>query len=111
MHVRFEMKTRLLLVSAIVAMAVALPVHAQPAPPGCHTALDGKVSCPPLGGELVVTLSGEAVCGKGRCVRDLFGKVTCSAQPGGSITQDATGRVTCTGGCEEASAANCQRLQ
>lgn len=105
------MKSRLLLVSAIVAMAVALPVHAQPAPPGCHTALDGKVSCPPLGGELVVTLSGEAVCGKGRCVRDLFGKVTCSAQPGGSITQDATGRVTCTGGCEEASAAYCQRLQ
>ncbi len=108
------MKSRLLVVWASFAVALAWPAHAplaQPLPPGCHVSLEGKASCPPFGGELLVTLSGEAVCGKGRCVRDLFGKVTCSAQPGGSITQDATGRVMCTGGCEEASAAYCQRLQ
>ena len=106
------MTLRSLLVS--IAFAIASPAHAQlapPAPPGCFTSLDGKVSCPPFGGELVVTLNGQAVCGKGRCVRDPFGKVTCSAQPGGSISQDAMGRVACTGGCEEASAEYCQRLQ
>ena len=110
----YAIKSCLLLASATLAAALALPAHAQPGAPvpaGCHMALDGKVSCPPFGGELLVTLSGEAVCGKGRCVRDLFGKITCSTQPGGSITQDASGRVMCTGSCEEASAANCQRLQ
>lgn len=95
-------------------MATAMPLDAQVipvVPPGCHMSLDGKVSCPPFGGELLVTLSGEVVCGKGRCVRDPFGKITCSTQPGGSITQDASGRVMCTGSCEPATAANCQRLQ
>jgi len=108
------MTLRSLLVSIAFAMAIASPAHAQPAPPapaGCYTDMDGKVSCPPFGGELFVTLSGQAVCGKGRCVKDLFGKVTCSAQQGGSISQDAMGRVACTGGCEEASAAYCQRLR
>jgi hypothetical protein len=108
------MKRFPLLTSIVLALMFAGPAHSQqmqPVPPSCYLSLDGKVSCPPFGGELHVTLSGEAVCGKGRCVRDPFGKITCSAQQGGSITQDAMGRVTCIGGCEEATAGNCQRLQ
>ncbi len=64
-----------------------------------------------MGGEVYVTLSGKAVCGKGRCVRDLYGKVTCSTQPAGQVRQDVNGKVTCVGSCEEASPANCQQLQ
>ena len=108
------MKSCSLLVSATFAMMVTSPVHAQPAAPvpaGCYAHLDGKVSCPPLGGELHVTLQGQAVCGKGRCIRDPFGKITCSAEPGGQITQDVGGQIRCSGGCEGASAANCQRLR
>ena len=96
--------------ACIVAIALASSCYAQAVPQGCFGQLDGKVFCPPFGGDLQVTLSGEAVCGKGRCVRDLFGKVTCSSQQGGSISRDAMGQVACTGGCEEASQANCQRL-
>ena len=58
-----------------------------------------------------MNLSGQAVCGKGHCVRDLFGKVTCSSQPGGQVTQDVNGKIMCVGGCEEASASNCQQLK
>jgi hypothetical protein len=103
-----------LLVMAALAMIVAAPIQAQqlgPAPDGCYKDLSGKISCPPMGGEVYVNLSGEAVCGKGRCVRDLFGKVSCSTQPGGQVNMDVNGKIMCAGGCEEASAANCQQLR
>ena len=107
------MKFISLIVAATFTITVTEQVHAQqiaPAPTGCFKDLSGNISCPPLGGELYVTLSGQAVCGKGRCVRDPFGKITCSLQPGGSIIRDMNGQITCVGGCEEASAGNCQRL-
>lgn len=107
------MKLQMLLLAAF-ALTARLPAQAQnlaPAPPGCAKQLNGEVYCPPQGGDIVVTMSGQAVCGKGRCVRDAYGKTTCSVQPGGQITQDASGRISCVGGCEEASTKNCQRLQ
>ena len=103
-----------LLVMATFAMTVASQIQAQqlgPAPDGCYKDLSGKISCPPRGGEIHVNLSGQAVWGTGRCVRDLFGKVTCSTQPAGQVIQDVNGKIMCPGGCEEASAANCQQLQ
>lgn len=109
------MKFMLLIAAASFTMTGASTVHAQqmaPALAGCFKELSGKVSCPPLGGELYVTLSGQAVCGKGRCVRDAYGKkITCSSQPGGQVIQDMNGQITCSGSCEEASAANCQQLR
>jgi len=109
------MKRSWMLVAALFATFAASQLHSQqiaPAPPGCHKDMSGKVSCPPLGGEIYVTLSGEAVCGKGRCIRDSFGTITCSSQPGGQITQDLnSNQMRCTGSCEKASAAICQRLQ
>jgi hypothetical protein len=102
------------MVTGLFAMFLAVQAHSQqiaPAPPGCYKDLAGKVSCPPFGGEIHVTLSGEAVCGRGRCVRDPFGNITCSSQPGGQVTQDLNNRVKCTGSCEKASAAICQQLQ
>ncbi len=107
------MKFISLLVMSTFAMTVASQVQAQQVvPEGCFKDhLSGKTSCPPLGGELVVTLSGQAVCGKGRCVRDLFGKVTCSALPGGQVTQDVSGKIMCAGSCEEATASNCQEMK
>jgi hypothetical protein len=107
------MKIHITFMAAALTAVFCSQVHAQqitPAPSGCFKDLSGKISCPPLGGELHVTLSGQAVCGKGRCVRDPFGKITCSSQPGGRIIQDASGQITCVGSCEEASAANCQQL-
>ena len=106
--------TRLLLLFFAIAMTIASEIEAQqmgPPPEGCFKDLSGKISCPPIGGDILVTLAGQAVCGKGRCVRDPFGKVTCSSQPGGQVTQDANGTVACVGSCEEASAANCRELK
>ena len=105
------MKHLSLSVVAIFAMIIASQTQAQTVPVGCVKDLSGKISCPPMGGEVYVNLSGEAVCGKGRCVRDLFGKATCSSQPAGQVTMDVSGKVMCAGGCEEASAAYCQLLQ
>jgi hypothetical protein len=99
---------------AAMATTVAPPAQSQqlgPAPEGCYKDLSGKISCPPIGGEIHVTLSGQAVCGKGRCVKDVFGKVTCSSLPAGQITQDINGKILCAGKCEEASASYCQVLQ
>jgi hypothetical protein len=31
--------------------------------------------------------------------------------PGGQVTMDVSGKIMCAGGCEEASAANCQQLR
>ena len=108
------MRFLLLLVLASFAMIMTSHVQAQqpgPVPDGCfRDLLSGKISCPPLGGDIIVNLSGQAVCGKGRCVRELSGKVTCSSQPGGQATQDVNGKVMCVGGCEEASASNCKQL-
>lgn len=95
---------------AVLALVMAASAQSQqigPTPPGCLRDLSGNVGCPPLGGEVHMTLSGQVVCGKGRCVRDVFGKITCAAAPGGAVTQDATGNVACAGGCEEASAVAC----
>ena len=108
------MKILSLLLTASFAMTAVLEVKAQqvgPVPDGCFKDLSGKISCPPMGGEIHVTLSGQAVCGKGRCVGDPFGKVTCSSRPGGQVIQDVNGKVVCAGSCEEASAANCQSLK
>ena len=101
-------------VIAIFGMTIFSQIQAQQpgvVPSGCFKDLSGNISCPPMGGELHVTLSGQAVCGKGRCVRDLFGKVTCSSQPGGQVIRDTNGKVSCAGSCEEASASNCQQLK
>jgi hypothetical protein len=103
-----------LCVIATIAATFASHIHAQqigPAPAGCVKDLSGKISCPPMGGEIYMNLSGEPVCGKGRCFRDLFGKITCSSQPAGPVTVDVSGKVMCAGGCEEASASYCQVLQ
>jgi hypothetical protein len=108
------MKRLSLVIVATFAITAASLTQAQQlgaAPDGCYKDLSGKISCPPMGGEIYVDLSGQAVCGKGRCVRDLFGKVTCSAQPGGQVTQDVNGKIMCAGSCEEASASNCQQLK
>jgi hypothetical protein len=108
------MKSMLPLIVAVFALTFATQARSQsfgPTPEGCIKDLAGKISCPPMGGEVYMTLSGQVVCGKGRCVRDLFGKVTCSSLPGGQISQDATGKVSCAGSCEEASASYCQVLQ
>jgi hypothetical protein len=103
-----------LLVAAAFAMTVATQVQAQqfgPVPDGCYKDMSGKISCPPMGGDIQVTLEGQAVCGKGRCVRDIFGKITCSTQPAGQVMMDVNGKVMCAGSCEQASAANCQQMQ
>ena len=108
------MRFLLMLVMASFAVTVTSHVQAQqpgPVPDGCFKELSGKISCRPIGGDIHVNLSGQAVCGKGHCVRDLFGKVTCSSQPGGQVTQDINGKIMCVGGCEEASASNCQQLK
>lgn len=108
------MKLLSFFIVAVFAIAVASQVRSQqlgPAPSGCVKELSGKISCPPMGGEIHLNLSGQAICGKGRCVRDLFGKVTCSSLPAGQIAQDVSGKIMCAGGCEDASASNCQVLQ
>ena len=101
----------LLVVSFATSVTSLEAQNMGPPPEGCFKDLSGKISCPPIGGDILVTLAGQAVCGKGRCVRDLFGKVTCSTLPAGQIVQDVNGKVMCAGSCEEASASNCQEMK
>lgn len=107
---------KVLLASIVAMLALVMVPQSQsqplgPAPEGCVKDVSGKISCPSVGGEAYLTLSGPAVCGKGRCVRDVSGKGTCSAVAGGQVMRDASGRVACAGGCEEASPSYCRALQ
>jgi hypothetical protein len=65
----------------------------------------------PGGGELVMNMSGQPLCGKGKCIRDVYGKIVYSNQPGGHVTMDMMGRFSCVGGCEEATPDNCMPMQ
>jgi hypothetical protein len=107
------MRSLSLCIVATIAVMAASQVQAQQfgVPAGCYQDLNGKISCPPMGGEVYVNISGQAVCGKGRCVKDIYGKITCSSLPAGQIVMDISGKIMCAGSCEEASADFCQQLR
>jgi hypothetical protein len=52
-------------------------------------------------------MMGDVLCGHGQCISSV-GQIFCSRQPGGYAFKDAMGHITCTGGCEYASASYCQ---
>ena len=58
--------------------------------------------------------TGEAMCGKGHCLKDnsAIGKgvVKCSKIINGVAAYDRQGAVVCSGGCEPASKAACEKL-
>jgi hypothetical protein len=76
---------------------------------GCIKDVLGQIVCPPPGGGIYKDTLGQIVCGNGQCIHDTLGQIVCSSQPNGYATKDAFGLVVCTGGCEPASASNCQQ--
>ena len=75
---------------------------------GCDFNPAGRPFCAPPNGGIMKDQRGNLVCGRGQCVSDRYGKVVCSAQPGGFAIQDTNGEVVCTEGCVPASPALCQ---
>jgi hypothetical protein len=94
-----------------VCAAAVLVANAQEPGGATRCARDrlGEPVCPPPFGSIARDPTGELVCGAGQCRRDAIGQIVCSSQPGGHVVEDRLGRLVCTGGCEKASAAACER--
>ena len=77
----------------------------------CSNDRHGRVYCAAERyGTAVSNEQGEIVCGVGRCVQDIIsGQIMCSRQPGGDAVRTLDG-VSCLGGCEPATPANCERI-
>ncbi len=69
----------------------------------------GEPICSPQCGFIGMNRLGEIVCAQGGCITDRFGDLICSKQQGGTATTNFFGDVVCTGGCEPASAQQCQK--
>jgi hypothetical protein len=97
------------LLAACLALAslatLAQPLHGARC---LRDRLGDPVCAPPQGG-IAKDLLGEIVCGPGECRKDSLGQIVCSAQPGGAVSTNRLRQVVCTGGCQLASAAACQR--
>jgi hypothetical protein len=93
----------------------------------CVRLLDGRTACPPAdtrcvkdrygdwlcsgpGGDAVININGNPVCGVGACVKDVNGEFQCSTQPRGAAAMDVSSKPVCSGGCETASASRCTKL-
>lgn len=77
---------------AVVLLCAALPAFAQ----------QGK--------HCVVDLRGNQVCGAGACVKNVYGETVCAGEPGGAISTEPSGKMSCGGGCVPASRTACQRM-
>ena len=77
----------------------------------CVSDAIGNQICPPPNGSIARDAIGNAVCGRGGCMKDAIGNWRCSSTPGGHAGHDAIGNVRCTGGCEAASPSICERLR
>lgn len=75
----------------------------------CVADLRGEVSCARYRhGAVVRTSNGAILCGKGECASTMKGQWFCSTEEDGSVFKDWDGSIRCAGGCEPASAANCE---
>ena len=77
----------------------------------CSDGHDGRVYCAAeRDGTAVMDSRGEIVCGAGRCVQDIVsGQIMRLRQPGGDAVRPVDG-VSCLGGCEPATPAQCERI-
>ena len=79
----------------------------------CAMDITGNVYCSRyLFGGARVDEHGNVVCGKGQCLAGTrFKESYCSAVESGGADVDRFGVVKCYGGCEKASALNCEQQQ
>jgi hypothetical protein len=77
----------------------------------CARTMTGRVICPPPGGSIAVSPVGNAVCGRGECLKDASGQWMCAREPGGHVGRNPVGQVVCTGGCEPASDNLCEEAR
>ena len=111
-------------VGILCAAQVPTPALAQTE---CVTLRNGQTACPPAdskcvkdrygewfcsgaGGDAVLNINGNPVCGAGACVKDLNGEFQCSTQARGAAAIDLASRAVCSAGCEAASASRCTAL-
>ena len=115
------MKLNLIIASAVLALCSGVNAHAKcmqetfgtticGAGP-CINGRDGRVFCAvERYGTADLDEQGEVVCGLGNCVLDITGgQIMCSREAGGDALRGIDG-VTCSGGCEPATPAYCERI-
>lgn len=115
------MKRKLVVASALIALCSGVNAHARcmqetfgaticGAGP-CSNGRDGRVFCAvERYGAAVLSEQGEIVCGLGKCVQDIItGQIMCSREAGGDAVIGIDG-VKCSGGCEPATPAYCERI-
>jgi hypothetical protein len=74
---------------------------------GCVYDPQNRIVCAPALGGIMENSRGQLVCGRGQCLADAFGNISCSSEPGGYAIRDVLGAIRCTGGCEPATAERC----
>ena len=92
---------------ALSLLAFVSAAHAQDQQPQCRNSTIYGMICAPPGGMMMTGMFGDAVCGRGYCIKDMGGDIVCSRQPGGYATKDMFGSVACVGGCERPSSIYC----
>lgn len=79
------------------------------AKPSCATNQAQRLMCAKHPeGFIYLNRKGTALCSKGNCVTNANGLTLCSNKVGGAAWLDHQGYVICEGGCDAASALNCQ---
>lgn len=103
-----------MLVVALAFGAVGITANAQ-----CVQNFQGQTLCPPAetrcaadrygewycsgpGGDALQNRDGVPVCGKGRCISDVEGRIWCSKSPNGSAALNWDSKPVCTDGCAPA---------
>ena len=74
----------------------------------CTVDIFGKIFCSPPEGSILLNRFGEAVCGPGPCVPDLYGEIHCARESKGAAMVDADGKISCKEGCVKASKEMCR---
>ena len=111
---------------AVVLLCAALPAFAQQ---GKHCVVDLRGNqvcgvranqcildryraawCAPAEGTATKDRYDEVVCGAGACVKNVYGEIVCAGEPGGAISTEPSGKMSCGGGCVPASRTACQRM-
>jgi hypothetical protein len=81
-----------------------------PADARCVSDRYGQWHCSSAGGDAMLNINGDPICGVGHCVTDINLRIMCSTEPRGSAALDLARQAVCSGGCTQALAGQCRAL-
>lgn len=97
---------KMLSVFIVFSAVLVAPSFAQQG--DCVTTVLDNIICPPPNGTITTDNLNQVICAPGKCLKNNFGNIVCSAAPGGAIVVDSLGQIKCVGGCVQANASFCQ---